>query len=165
MHKTNSTQPGDAGLTIYRAGDTLPPSGIELLGEEAARAWGGGDASSSAAQAGKAGENVSWVCVLSLNDSGVAIAGALLKFEPVTTQGQTQRVASLRQLIVSPAARGLGLAKKLISASLHLASEHHCTRLRTTAGWGCHDHLAMYDRMQFVKLIGEAPYLMHKTVY
>jgi GNAT superfamily N-acetyltransferase len=131
------------------------------LGDEAARAWGTGDASSSA---GTRDDAVSWVCVLSLNDSGVAIAGALLKFEPVTTQGQSQRVASLRQLIVSPAARGLGLAKKLISASLRLASEHHCTRLRTTAGWGCHDHLAMYDRMQFVKLIDEAPYLMHKPV-
>jgi GNAT superfamily N-acetyltransferase len=156
-------QPGETKLTICRAGDTLPPSGIELLGEEAARAWGTGDATSPGTRA-VGDDAVSWVCVLSLNDSGIAIAGALLKFEPVTTQGQSQRVASLRQLIVSPAARGLGLAKKLINASLHLASEHHCARLRTTAGWGCHDHMAMYDRMKFVKLIGEAPYLMHKPV-
>ncbi len=154
-------QPGETELTIYRAGDTLPPSGIELLGEEAARAWGSSDASSTAGQRDDAG---SWVCVLSFNNSGVAIAGALLKFEPVTTQGKSQRVASLRQLIVSPAARGLGLAKKLINESLRLANEQNCTRLRTTAGWGCHDHLAMYDRMKFVKLIGEAPYLMHKPL-
>jgi hypothetical protein len=48
---------------------------------------------------------------------------------------------------------------------MEIAQEHGCTELRSTAGFGCGDHLALYRRLGFNPAPPEQrPYLVTKPV-
>jgi len=71
------------------------------------------------------------------------------------------KVASIRQLIVKPEHWGRSIAGRLLRRSMELAEETKCSRIRSTAGWGCPDHRVMYDRLKFERAKGsDSPYLV-----
>ena len=71
--------------------------------------------------------------------------------------------ASIRQLVVTPDARGQGLGGRLLRKAVHLAREHGLSRVRSTAGFGCPDHRHMYQRLHFDD-VDEPPYLLARAV-
>lgn len=85
------------------------------------------------------------------------LAAMLLVLEP------DAGAASIRQLVVTPDARGQGLGGRLLRKAIHLAREHDLPRVRSTAGFGCPDHRRMYQRLHFNDT-DESPYLMARAV-
>jgi GNAT superfamily N-acetyltransferase len=72
-------------------------------------------------------------------------------------------VFSIRQLVIPPSQRGKGLGPRLVRRAVELAREQACGRARSTAGWGCPDHLFLYERQQFKRAASsDRPYLVAK---
>ena len=89
------------------------------------------------------------------------LAGAWLRIDAAEGGG----TASIRQLVVRPEARGRGLGGRLLKRCETAAREAGCDRLRSTAGWGCPDHLAMYHRLGYRRTEAqEQPYLVSKPL-
>lgn len=133
-------------IEVRSDGDELPPGIENLLGHEVLDLFEADDSNA--------------VIVGAVTD-GRWIAGLLLLIEDAS--GKT--VGSIRQLIIPPAQRGRGIAGRLIRQALAIAGERGAVRLRSTAGWGCPDHLALYRRMKFGRTANdEAPYLVTRTV-
>lgn len=143
----------DHAFHTFAGGDRLPPEAVDLFGDDATRAW---DSDSSTFQP---------VCIGASGD-GVWLAGALVYIETLATpDGGTEKVASIRHLIVRPEHRGRGLAGSLLRRALTLARETTCHRIRSTAGFGCPDHLSLYDRLRFDRApSSDRPYLVSRTL-
>lgn len=124
-------------------GADMPLPAIDLFGNDAERDWP--DATPIAIGAG--------------GDEGWS-AGVFLLIE---REGD-EPVASIRQLVVRPAARGRGLGGFLLRRAQSVAAEHGCARIRSTAGWGCPDHVAMYDRLGYDRARNQGPYLVSKAL-
>lgn len=149
-----STRPEPQWL-VYRASQptTLPEAANDLLGHEVTRRF-------EAYQAGDRSEGEP-ACLAAVDEQGQWLATLLMLLEEAN--GET--VGSIRQLVVPPAHRGQGLAGRLIRRATTLAAEAGASRVRSTAGWGCPDHLAMYARLRFDTLAArEMPYLVSKPV-
>lgn len=85
--------------------------------------------------------------------------------EPPAMGAASRGVASIRQLVVRPEHRGRGLAGSLLRRAMSVAREHGCTRIRSTAGWGCPDHLMMYERLRFTRAgTSDRPYLVTRKL-
>ncbi|MEX0886251.1 MAG: GNAT family N-acetyltransferase [Phycisphaeraceae bacterium] len=125
-----------------------PPDAAEtLLGTEARRAFdnAGGGGVEPVVVAATRGDQ--W------------LAAMLVFVEP------EHALASIRQLVVVPAARGQGLGGRLVRRAVNLAREHNARRVRSTAGFGCPDHRHMYERLGFEDTdADERPYLMSRAV-
>jgi len=135
-------------IHTYMQPDPLPPEAIELFGHEVEKAW-----------AGESDQPPS-VCI-GVTTDGQWLAGIWMLLETLEqSAGQVMHVASIRQLIVSPAARGQGLAGRLIRRAMTIAQTNGCTHIRSTAGFGCIDHLMMYERLGFETVAGHRPYLV-----
>ncbi|MCE9590312.1 MAG: GNAT family N-acetyltransferase [Planctomycetes bacterium] len=140
----------DHAMRTYAGGDQLPAEAVDLFGDEATKAW---DSDSSKCQP---------VC-LGAAGEGVWLAGVLIYLETLPTDGtvEAKKVASIRQMIVRPEHRGRGLAGRMIRRAITLARSAGCTRIRSTAGWGCPDHLMLYERLRFERApSNERPYLV-----
>jgi GNAT superfamily N-acetyltransferase len=73
--------------------------------------------------------------------------------------GRVEHVASIRLLVVGRQYQNAGLAGFLIRRALKIAERQGCARVRTTAGFGCTDHVIMYERLGFAKTkMEEYPY-------
>lgn len=82
-----------------------------------------------------------------------------------TSAARWPGVASIRQLVVRPEHRGRGLAGSLLRRAMSVARDAGCTRIRSTAGWGCPDHLMMYDRLRFTRAsTSDRPYLVTRKL-
>lgn len=134
----------------FTVDEALPDEATELFGDEVREAFD--DARRSDGAAPKP-------IVIAAIDGGWRAGVYLL----VEEQGG-ERVASIRQLVVRPAHRGRGLGGWLLRRAQSVAEEHGCARLRSTAGWGCPDHVAMYDRLGYDRVRGESPYLVSKAL-
>ncbi|MCX5660729.1 MAG: GNAT family N-acetyltransferase [Planctomycetota bacterium] len=145
-------------MQVYFAGDPLPPEATELFGAEVDKAW----ANAATAAEGPGPGRPMPACVAATTD-GQWLAGLfmLLELDDAPETGQPQRVASIRHLIVPSEFRGRGLAGRLLRRASSVAKESGCARIRSTAGWGCPDHLIMYDRLGYTKAPGvDRPYLV-----
>lgn len=132
------------------AGTPLPNGAVELFGNEVEDVW-----ESDPTQREPA-------CIGLVSSEGELLAGAFVLLEPGP---KGDRVASVRQLIIPPDFRGRGLAGRVLRRAMTLASETGCTRVRSTAGWGCPDHLMVYERMKFERAPSEdRPYLVTRSV-
>lgn len=136
-------QTTDPSFRVHLGADSMPPPAIELFGNDAERDWG--DATPVAIGAG--------------GDEGWS-AGLFMLLE---REGD-EPIASIRQLIVRPAARGRGLGGFLLRRAQTLAAEHGCKRIRSTAGFGCPDHLGMYQRLGYGSARGQGQYLVTKAL-
>ena len=134
-------------LLILTPPDSPPAEAVDLFGGEVRQAFEGGRIGDV--------EPVVPLILAHPVDAGWA-AGVLLLLQTV----DGERVASIRQLIVRPSHRGRGLAGRLLRAAREEATRRGVTRLRSTAGWGCPDHLRMYDRLGFERVREESPYLV-----
>ncbi len=123
----------------------MPPAAIDLFGQDAEREWP---------------EGVTPVAIGSGATDHTWAAGLFLLLE----QEGDETVASIRQLVVRPDARGRGLGGFLLRRAQTFAGEHGCTRIRSTAGWGCPDHLAMYHRLGYDRATSGSPYLVAKAL-
>jgi GNAT superfamily N-acetyltransferase len=150
-------------FSTYFFPDVFPPEAVELLGSEPGRAW------ESAAVGGPGQVPV----LIGATTDGQWLAGMLLILETLEKAG-TQRlaganpvehVASIKLLVVSRQYQNAGLAGFLIRRAGRLAVEQSCSRLRTTAGFGCTDHVLMYERLGFTRgPVSDRPYLMTKAL-
>ncbi len=135
-------------IHTYMQPDRLPPEAVELFGHEIENAWAGG------------ADQPPSVCI-GVTTDGQWLAGLWMLLETLEQPASGPvHVASIRQLIVSPAARGQGLAGRLIRRAMTVAQTNGCTHIRSTAGFGCGDHLMMYERLGFERLMGHRPYLV-----
>lgn len=132
-------------LQVFYVGDDLPGAAADLLGHDVEDAFAQADAQAA--------------CVAALSAQG-HWRGALLLLDDPDAQS-----ASIRQMVITPQARGQGLAGRLVRQAMQIAQLWDRSRIRTTAGWGCPDHRAFYERMQFDR-VGqeESPYLMSRRV-
>ncbi|MEX0654731.1 MAG: GNAT family N-acetyltransferase [Phycisphaeraceae bacterium] len=149
----------DPQWNVYRGGDTPPESARDLLGDEAVQRFERYDPADPAAPEP--------VVIAGVDEQGQWLAGLLLLIERMEGEGGEagETVASIQQLVIPPAHRGQGLAGRLIRRATTLAKAADATRLRSTAGWGCPDHLAMYARLRFDPLNArELPYLVSKPI-
>lgn len=146
------TLPGHA-IRTYAGGDELPAEAVDLFGDEVSKAW---DSDSSKCQP---------VCLAASGD-GLWLAGILMYIETLPVDGKPERkVASIRQMIVRPECRGRGLAGRLLRRAMTLARETGCSDIRSTAGWGCPDHLMLYERLRFSRAgSDERPYLVSRSL-
>lgn len=141
-----------AALRAIAPPDTLPREAVELFGDEAAALF-------AAVSDGASGYPQPFVLALpgvAGNDQSRWGAGVLMLIEGIGDA----RVASIRQLVVRPSHRGRGLAARLLRAARHEATVRGATRLRSTAGWGCPDHLRMYERLGYGRVRNQLPYLV-----
>ncbi len=126
-----------------------PPEAVELLGDEVRQAW-------------RRDPELPMPVLVGATTDGEWLAGVFMLFETVERQGRT---ASIRQLVVRPSYRGMGLAGRLLRRAMTLAKEAGCLRVRTTAGFGCPDHAAMYARLDFRSAADdEAPYRLARPL-
>lgn len=145
-------------LRDYRQEDPLPAWASALLGSEVDDLW-------------KDAKNTARI-IAAMTDTGDVGGAILLLIEddahnshPATEGRPSQKVASIRQLIIKTEHRGRGLAGRLIRHAQALAAQENCLRIRSTAGWGCPDHLAMYDRLRFVRASSaDRPYLVTRSL-
>lgn len=94
-------------------------------------------------------------------DRGVWVAALLMHVDRV----EDEIVGSIRQLVIPPPQRGRGIAGRLIRRAMAIAGERGAARLRTTAGWGCPDHAALYRRMRFDPASADdTPYLFTRDL-
>lgn len=134
----------EQGFRTYVGAERIPPEAAELFGQDAERDYG--DRTVPVAIAAATDDEENWrggVFMLVERDSGTA---------------------SIRQVVVRPEFRGRGLAGFLLRRAHTVAAEHGCTRIRSTAGWGCPDHLAMYGRLGYEQTRGDGPYLVQKAL-
>jgi len=140
----------DYTMRVFFGGDQLPPEAVELFGHEVEDAWNrwrdGGD------------KPVARPVLIGASGDGFWLAGVYMLIEP------GGEIASIRQLIVRHEFRSRGLAGLLLRRTHTAASSAGCKRIRSTAGWGCMDHIGMYDRMGYDQARGEAPYLVTKML-
>ncbi len=142
----------------YRQEDPLPAWANALLGSEVSDLW-------------KDAMSITRI-IAAMTDTGDVGGAILLLIEDdaqnsrQTTEGRpAQKVASIRQLIVKAEHRGRGLAGRLIRRAQAVAAQEKCLRIRSTAGWGCPDHLTMYDRLRFVRASSaDRPYLVTRSL-
>lgn len=126
--------------------DDLPAEAGELLGGDARNRFEADDEDTLA---------------VGVVDRGVWVAALLMCVDRV----EDETVGSIRQLIIPPPQRGRGIAGRLIRRALAIAGERGAARLRTTAGWGCPDHAALYRRMRFDPApVDDAPYLFTRDL-
>ncbi|MFA9477631.1 GNAT family N-acetyltransferase [Phycisphaerales bacterium AB-hyl4] len=138
----------------YRGNDTPPPQAAELLGNDVTKRF---------ADYAQGNATTEPIALAAVDEQGRWLAAILLLIEPMQDADET--VGSIHQLIVPPASRGQGLAGRLIRRAMTTAKDAGAARLRSTAGWGCPDHLAMYDRLRFDRLNArELPYLVSKPL-
>jgi|GEM_PF-6764390 GNAT superfamily N-acetyltransferase len=139
-------------IHTYIQPDPLPPEAVELFGHEVEQAWQGSS------------DQPPSVCI-GVTTDGQWLAGIWMLLEMVEQPSSPPlHVASIRQLIVSPAARGQGLAGRLLRRAMTVASSNGCSHIRSTAGFGCIDHLTMYHRLGFERLSGQRPYLVMRKL-
>lgn len=143
------------GLYTYISPDPLPAEAVELFGHDIQQAWNNHQPPHAPTQ----------VCI-GVTSDGQWLAGIWMELESLEQPaGAPEPVASIKHLIVSPAARGQGLAGRLLRQAINLAKDNHCARIRSTAGFGCPDHLAMYSRLSFATTASrELPYLVSKAL-
>lgn len=134
----------------FTVSDAIPDDAVDLFGDEVRDAFD--DA--------RRGDGAAATPIIVAAVEGGWRGGVFLLVE----EEGGERVASIRQLIITPANRGRGLAGWLLRRAHSIAEEHGCARLRSTAGWGCPDHLAMYDRLGYDRARGELPYLVSKPL-
>lgn len=149
-------------MQIYFPGDPLPPEAVELFGSEVEKAWAGAPTAAEGPSAGRP-----MPAIVGATADGQWLAGLflLLEIDDAPESGGPQRVASVRHLIVPEAFRGRGLAGRLLRRAASVATESGCARIRSTAGWGCPDHLMLYDRLGFSRAPGvDRPYLVTKAL-
>lgn len=138
---------------VYMQPDRLPPEAVELFGHEVEKAWSNDDTQASPN-----------ICI-GVTTDGQWLAGIWMTLDTLEqSTGKPLHVASIRHLIVSPAARGQGLAGRLLRRAMTLARENQCTHIRSTAGFGCGDHLMMYHRLGFENVRDQRPYLVIKSL-
>lgn len=142
-------------MHTYMPPDPLPPEAIELFGHDVQQAWDNANDPASP----------SHICI-GITADGQWFGGIWMLFESIEQPNASpQPVASIKLLIVSPQARGQGLAGRLLRKAITLASEHQCTAIRSTAGFGCPDHLKMYERLGFGRTgATQLPYLVSKPL-
>lgn len=142
----------DDTIRTFLAHEALPPEAVTMFGHEVEDAWNADD------------QGTEPIVIAVTNDHWRA--GLFLLIERIGRGPGTERVASIRQLIVEPASRGRGLAGWLLRRAHTVAVEMDCQRIRSTAGWGCPDHLAMYDRLGYQRSDNDAeqPYLVSRTL-
>ncbi|QQE12417.1 GNAT family N-acetyltransferase [Planctomycetota bacterium] len=77
-----------------------------------------------------------------------------------------QPIGSIHHLIIPPQHRGKGLAGQLLRRAISLAKEHHSSSIRTTAGFGCPDHIHLYQRLDFTPIPDQSqyPYILTKQL-
>ena len=132
-------------LKVFQPGDVLPDAAVDLLGNEVEDALAGGESQA--------------VCVAAISQAG-DWRGALLLLDHSDAAS-----ASIHQMVITPQARGQGLAGRLVRQAMEVAETWQRPRIRTTAGWGCPDHRAFYERMGFdAAAEDEAPYLLSRSV-
>jgi GNAT superfamily N-acetyltransferase len=144
-------------LREFHRNAAFPLWANDLLGDEAGAAWK---------------DNAREVAIIAAM-AGDEVGGAILLFVETDAPGNTQapderpapKVASIRQLVIKPEHRGRGLAGRLLRRALAIAAEEACVRIRSTAGFGCPDHLAMYDRLRFTRSTPvDQPYLVTRSL-
>ncbi|MFP4224254.1 MAG: GNAT family N-acetyltransferase [Phycisphaeraceae bacterium] len=139
-------------MRVVSPDDELPPGAVSLLGHEVEELF-------AAARAGEAEARPGCVAA---ERGGACLAAALVKLETVESG---EKVASIEQLVIPPAERGRGLAGRLIRTVMGWADAEGCGRIRSTAGWGCPDHLRFYRRMKFESADpDERPYLVSRRL-
>lgn len=141
----------ESTLRTFMPGQPLPEDAVDLFGDEVEdrfRAAAPGDGATPEA-----------VVIASVGE-GEWMGGVYLLID--RENGET--VASIRQLVIRPAYRGRGLAGWLLRKAHTTAAELGAARIRSTAGWGCPDHMAMYDRLGYERARGQAPYLVSKPL-
>jgi GNAT superfamily N-acetyltransferase len=136
-------------LRVYTAGDPLSDEAEALFGHEVRDAF---DAAAQPMQRAP-------VPVVIAAGDDPWTAGVFMLVESI----DDQTVGSIRQLVVRPEHRGRGLAGWLLRRAHGEAAKRGCQRVRSTAGWGCPDHLAMYDRLGY-RRHREGSYLVSRTI-
>jgi predicted N-acetyltransferase YhbS len=143
----------DYSTIVARPPDPVPAGAEDLFGDEVVDAW--------AREVAGAPEPV---CICVAGEDGELLAGVYLHIERDAAAGADAKVASVRQLIVKPEHRGRGLAGRLLRRATSAAVEAGCARIRSTAGWGCPDHLGIYHRLGYDRAApAERPYLVTRT--
>ncbi len=141
-------------FATYFYPDTFPVEATELLGSEPEKAW------KDAAEMGPGKIPV----LIGATTDGQWLAGLLMFLETLEmADGKpgAEHVASIRLLVVGRQYQNAGLAGFLIRRALKTAVAQRCARVRTTAGFGCTDHMIMYERLGFTKVpFTERPYMM-----
>ena len=147
-------------------GHPLPPEAREMFGVEVERAWSPAE--------DDADRMKPMPLLIGITTEGEWLAGIFMWLDALEIQGPDgntipgagiEKVASIRHLIVPPRYQGMGLAGRLLRKALLVADESGCTRIRSTAGFGCVDHLMMYDRLGFGRArSNERPYLVSRNV-
>lgn len=141
-------------LREFRQADAFPAWANDLFGNEAGEAWKNAkrEARIIATMTGEGDVGGAILLFIETDDSAAA--------QP-PDEGPAPKVASIRQLIVKPDHRGRGLAGRLLRRALAVAAEEACARIRSTAGFGCPDHLGMYNRLRFTRAAAaDRPYLV-----
>jgi hypothetical protein len=142
----------DTEIRAFRASESVPlPAGaVELFGNEVEDAWNAATPQREP------------VCIGLTSAEGQLLAGAFVLLENDASGG---KVASVRQLIIPPLFRGRGLAGRVLRRAMSLGRDAGCARIRSTAGWGCPDHLMIYERMKFDRAGStDRPYLVSKSL-
>ena len=148
----------DTELRVFYSDEPLPDGAEDLFGTEAREAWLAHRQVEGRGSRAKATP----ACVGVASGDGRLLAGAFVLLDEV--EGG-ERVASIRQLVIPPTFRGRGLGGRVIRRVMSLATESGCSRVRSTAGWGCPDHLSMYERMRFERAASsDRPYLVSRAV-
>lgn len=153
----------DIVFATYIFPDPPPVEASELLGRELTSAW------SDAVDLGPGRIPV----VIGATGDGLWLAGLLMFLETIeppaserlSISSGAEHVASIRLLQVDRQHRNAGLAGFLLRRALRIAAEQRCDRIRTTANFGCTDHVLMYERLGYSRAgIGDRPYLYAKKV-
>lgn len=148
-------EPGFEIVTFTPAQGEAPEQAVELFGNEVADYFD---------RAADEATLTPVVLAAIPRDGEDWMAGVFLLIERPRPDAAGGSVASIRQLVVQPAYRGRGIAGWLLRRSHSLAQEMGCDRIRSTAGWGCPDHMSMYDRIGYERVRNESPYLVAKTL-
>lgn len=134
-------------IKVFRNNVDLPLDTEDIFGNGVLEAW-----------ERKAPEPV---LIGGLTDTSVLVGGIFMLLEG----DNHNRVASIWQFIVRPEHWGRGLGGRLLRFSIDFATELGCQRIRSTAGWGCEDHLVLYDRLHFQRVSDERPYLVTRALH
>ncbi len=149
-------------FATYFYPDVFPVEARELLGSDVEKAW-------EDAREGGAGRIP---VLIGATTDGQWLAGLLMFLETLEAPGggekgaaRAEHVGSIQLLVVGRQYQNAGLAGFLIRRALRVAESQGCARVRTTAGYGCTDHVIMYERLGFSKVgMGEHPYRMGKGI-